>query len=724
MAPRSGITKAELAYLDLQKTARQAERDGEHARADEIREALDAIDKRAVEALQALTTKHGIPEVPSTQAVQQPPAAAEPTATVTAIPPPPPPPPPAHTPIRFDWATAYGPLRDLARQFSSTGQDRAYADFRLAADQISKFVRHRFGKVGGDTKHLPPRSRGGTTTEQEYRAIQDMLRGAEESDNATRADAIRQVLEEINQHTARVWDKLARKYGAHDFLVRQATQTMQASRAMQDMYATQVMRTMQRPPPTAGSSVTVASTTVAVTGRLNIPGPPHPTVLTVNPAFPLPAGGLVNVTDVPGPPPASSLPGPSLSGPSFPGPSFPGPSLSEAAGAQARVLWRGWFDPPATVPGATAAHPAATETIVTPSLGETSPFWPQPVNPVPAPGIFPFDIGPVLSRGAPFPTPSRVDDNFAGELPQGFDASRLIAEGGMFPEFGLDEELAAGRLPLQTSDILIDGYPITGARGRSAQYIEHLRAMKESIERAPRDAYPGRVDPEWLDKVREPGLPRRRGEPALPHAASSTVPAEFAVTGIDPLLGTGEGASHPAPLPPPSAPGRTGAGAGAPPPAADPWRIRPPGMGGEPHPVAFDPDVSGPRPQQPGRAYRDDAHSGAVGRRTARAAGRRDARLLPSGLGHRRAPVLAPRGNCHAVRYRGRAAPRRAHGSARRRRRTRLVRRAVARRAQRHQRAQRHRPVGLRRRPPPGATSTGSAIDALMRILDDPSRAP
>ena len=58
---------------------------------------------------------------------------------------------------------------------------------------------------------------------------------------------------------------------------------------------------------------------------------------------------------------------------------------------------------------------------------------------------------------------------------------------------------------------------------------------------------------------------------------------------IDRLLGSGEGASHPAPLPPPSAAGSIGAGAGAPPPAADPWRIRPPGMGGEPHPVAFDP---------------------------------------------------------------------------------------------------------------------------------------
>ena len=37
----------------------------------------------------------------------------------------------------------------------------------------------------------------------------------------------------------------------------------------------------------------------------------------------------------------------------------------------------------------------------------------------------------------------------------------------------------------------------------------------------------------------------------------------------------------------------------APPPAADPWRIRPPGTGGEPHPVAFDPRSapSGPSSQ-------------------------------------------------------------------------------------------------------------------------------
>ena len=68
------------------------------------------------------------------------------------------------------------------------------------------------------------------------------------------------------------------------------------------------------------------------------------------------------------------------------------------------------------------------------------------------------------------------------------------------------------------------------------------------------------------------------------------------MTEIDRLLGTGQGVSHPAPPPPPVAPGRTGAGTEAPPPAADPWRIRPPGMGGEPRTAAFDPWSAPPGP--------------------------------------------------------------------------------------------------------------------------------
>ena len=110
--------------------------------------------------------------------------------------------------------------------------------------------------------------------------------------------------------------------------------------------------------------------------RLHLCDPPHPIVAQLDPAFPGPAGGLVHTTDIPGPPPASSL---------------PGPSVSEATGAESGGLGRGWLDPPATDSGATPAHPAASETIVTPTLAGTSPFWLQPVDPVPAPGTVQFD---------------------------------------------------------------------------------------------------------------------------------------------------------------------------------------------------------------------------------------------------------------------------------------------------------------------------------------------
>ena len=299
-------------------------------------------------------------------------------------------------------------------------------------------------------------------------------------------------------------------------------------------------------------------------------------------------------------------------------PASPGLPTPKPPSPKPATSGAGWLHRPATASGATAAQPAAAGNIVTPALGGTSSFWLQPVDPVRAPVSVPFDSGlhhagetvqpppvtttasstaPVLDRGAAFPTPSRVDDDvdvqralLAGQLPPRFNASRLIDEARRFAEPGLAEELAAGRLPLLTIDVLIDGYRANDEGGGNAPYIEHLLSLRGNIEGALHDAYPGRIDPQWLDQAPALELMRRRGEPAAPSAASATVPAEFdAVQWIERLLGTGGGASHPAPLPPPSAAGRIGAGAGAPPPAADPWRIRPPGMGGEPHPVAFDP---------------------------------------------------------------------------------------------------------------------------------------
>ena len=184
----------------------------------------------------------------------------------------------------------------------------------------------------------------------------------------------------------------------------------------------------------------------------------------------------------------------------------------------------------------------------------------------------------------------------ADRLPPRFDASQLIDKAGRFAEFGIPAELTAGRLPAKTIDALIEGYRATNDRGRHALAIENLHSLKESIERALRDAYPGRVRREWLDHVRDVELPRRRRKRPAPSAASTAGPAEFDVTEVDRLRGTGEGALHPPPLPPPTAAGHSGVGAVAPPPAADPRRNRPPGTSGAPHPVDVDPWSAPPGP--------------------------------------------------------------------------------------------------------------------------------
>ena len=271
--------------------------------------------------------------------------------------------------------------------------------------------------------------------------------------------------------------------------------------------------------------------------------------------------------------------------PGLPSPKPPAPKSGD--------LGRGWLDRPATVSGATAAHPAATEateTTVTPALAETSSIWLQPVDPAPAPGSVPFDSGlhqadettqpppvttapsstaPDPSPGAAFHTPSWLTDDFtveraliADKLPPGFDASRLIAQADTFEQFGLAEELAAGQLPIRTIDVLLEGHRATDVGGRNTLCIVYLHAMKKSIEEALRDAHPGRVDTQRLDQVRE--LLRLRGEPAPPGAASATGVAAHEVTEIDRLRGTGAGVSHPPPPPPPSAPEHTGVGVAAP----------------------------------------------------------------------------------------------------------------------------------------------------------------
>ena len=405
------LTRTDLAYLALQETARQADRDGDLVRAGAIREGLDAIDQYAVESLQALYRDYGIDEAPSTRVIQRPQVTAGPTMTVAAIP------PPTRTPVQFDWASAYRQLRNLSRGFARTDRDVAIADFHRSAERISKRVMYRFRKFGGNSQHRFLPFADVTKTEQAYRAIEDMSRRATESGEVSRACQIRRTLEAINRITSEEVEALTTGYGALDALSVRDLRAMQRLRPRVGPTTSAALPVTVRPP------ATVPSTTAPPPGRLDVPVPPHPIVPEVTCAFSEPAGGLVHVTGVPGPPPASGL---------------PAPSLAETAGARAGDLARSRLDPPATASGATAAQPSATEAIVTPSLGETSSFWLQPVDPVPAPGTVPFDSGlhragdtvrpppvtttasstaPVLSRGAPLPAPSWLSDDLAVELP-------------------------------------------------------------------------------------------------------------------------------------------------------------------------------------------------------------------------------------------------------------------------------------------------------------------
>ena len=457
----SGLTKADRAYDSLQETARRAERAEDPILAGAIRAALDALDRQAVETLQALTTKYGMFEAPFTRAVQRPPAATERTATVAAIP------PPARTPIQIDWFTAYRQLRGLMRRFSNTGHRLAFADFHSADRRVTKLVERRFTKFGGKFEHLPPAASGVTRTQRTYLALQDMARGVAESDHAARAYEIRLALEHIDQYTIEALDRLTRKYGVPD---------------------ARLIEAVQRPPVTAGFPVIGASTTVPRPSQFDIPGPAYPIDVSLNPVFTEPAGGLVHATDI------------------------PGPSLSEAAGAEARGIWRGWLDPPATVSGATAAHRAATEAIVTPALGGTSPFRLQPADPVPAPGPVPFESGPnhagetvrpppvattasstAPAPGAAFHVPSwpdhalRVERRLlAGELP--FAHREAIAL-----QFRVDGALLEAEYALHTHIADALGWPAT----RRDEVLADIFRLHDAIVRSHSATAAARIDVDW-----------------------------------------------------------------------------------------------------------------------------------------------------------------------------------------------------------------------------------
>ena len=501
----AGITTAEQAYLALRDMIIEAERGTRYGRAAEIGEALDVIGRYANEDLQQLSTKFGIADAPFTQAIQ---------------------PPPVRTTIQSDVISAYRQLRSEATRFTVLGWIRANRDFHEAADFISEAVMRRFMTLGGNPEQVISLPSGISRTEQAYRAIDDIARQAAGSGGAARANQARKALEAIDRVMSRELRRLTFMYGPLDALSTQTTPPTPAAHAMR-------LAPMQPP------SGTYPSTAVPSAVQLVIPDAAHHGAPEVTPGFHESAGGLVHTTDVPGPPPASSL---------------TEPSLSEAADALASDLERVRLDQPAT----TAEQPATTGSIVTPPPADPSSFWLQPVDPWPAPGTVPVDPGLHHAGETVQPPPvttTPLDDDFRAEralnanrLPPGFNATVLIDYAGRFPVFQLDQILAAGRLPTRTIDFLMETYRVADAGGGNAEVSVHLSNLRAAIERLLSRKYPGRVDPGWLDDVQK--LPSSRG-----------------------VL----------------APRRPGASAMVVPPGTDPWRIQPPGMSGQPHPVAFDP---------------------------------------------------------------------------------------------------------------------------------------
>ena len=169
-----GTLKADHAYRVLQETAEEAELGNDFDRAGAIRKALEELDERAVEELQALCTKHAIAQALSTRAMPQSAETAQPAVKVETIPPP-------ALAIRqcANWIPAYTRVRDLICRFRNLHWKNAHRrpppDFFAAAKRMSHAALHKFRQVIENSEHLHPSVRSIGKSDQAYQALVDML---------------------------------------------------------------------------------------------------------------------------------------------------------------------------------------------------------------------------------------------------------------------------------------------------------------------------------------------------------------------------------------------------------------------------------------------------------------------------------------------------------------------------------------------------------------------
>ena len=214
------------AYLALEETARESELRGDRWFAAGIRNELHTIDRFASEQLRQLSEEHKITAAPPAGALPRLPTMAAESLTDGAI----------ESQTRylreFDWTAAQRLLCQIRHRSSNLGSGNRHIEFQDALDRISGIVRQGFLKVGGHSADLTPMSPDIINNrEQEYRAIEELARKAEESGDRDRAYSIRQALETINHLTSRITDELVRKHGSLDVLAASINQSTQSGAA-------------------------------------------------------------------------------------------------------------------------------------------------------------------------------------------------------------------------------------------------------------------------------------------------------------------------------------------------------------------------------------------------------------------------------------------------------------------------------------------------------------
>ena len=231
------VHKAVSAYNVLQETARRAERRGNRARASKIRAHLAAIDRRAAEDLQKLTTEIDRAG-PAFSPASTPPSADSPRGSAT---PPadrrPPgtmgerrasePPREAQPPVRDgeqhpDLLTASHSLRTMIERYPTTTHPAINRALYQSQANLAAVVRRRFNRCGGEFGDLPESRRLGTKAEQAYRILREQARAAGNEGALAQPWTIHSALFEIDRRCASELRMLSDKHGLTGLLSVQA----------------------------------------------------------------------------------------------------------------------------------------------------------------------------------------------------------------------------------------------------------------------------------------------------------------------------------------------------------------------------------------------------------------------------------------------------------------------------------------------------------------------